>query len=629
MRIRTTILAFTVALALSLSCEHIQERADVQSWTGNCVSLAVGPATKTVLNGLMPVWSASDVLTVYDQDGTPVEFTNSTGTGTTATFSSSSWTGKVPVCAVYSESSTYDITSGVVGINIPTSQTAPAGSFATNANPSVGAVTSNDGIYSVATMKNVASLLSFSFSDENEIASLLIEGANGEQIAGSASVNYPSMSWSAGISPASSVLLTAEEGCFLSGVTYYAAILPGSYNNGLRFTLTDSDGNVRTKEVGKEVGMEFIRGKVCSFEEVDAGPVIPAPEEFVVGLNFKAGWPFSKPCSAAADQNTDGETYIYEYSSTLNLAFKLIKPETGSYTYTSDYLSYDVVGGKILLPKVRNRYLNSVVVVHEMNGAKSFELHKVSDDTKIGVTHTTSEWKCHVPVAKFSPHQDERCYISLMSAGTSITNIYLYYTSSATGADAVQLGFQFNYNTFNQNTNGDTYTNNGTSSPFFGINTRQKDRTDVFDTYSFTQTVNGSSYTFTSLRPTEEYTKGDLYCWSGGLWSGQYGKEKYLKLPRTGKLVWVRAAVANATNGSNGRYVRLDAKEPGANGYDTVGDGVYLGATAYGLGNGSSAADNAEYKIWCLEDSYSQTKEYYLYCSNGYTWLDELVLIYL
>ena len=151
----------------------------------------------------------------------------------------------------------------------------------------------------------------------------------------------------------------------------------------------------------------------------------------------------------------------------------------------------------------------------------------------------------------------------------------------------------------------------------------------MFDTYSFTQTVNGRSYTFTSLRPTSEYTKGDLYCWSGGLWSGQYGNEKYLKLPRTGKLVWVRAAVANATNGSNGRYVRIDAKEPGATGYDTVGNGVYLGATAYGLGDGSSASDNAEYKIWCLDDSYSPTKEYYLYCSNGYTWLDELVLIYL
>jgi len=299
-------------------------------------------------------------------------------------------------------------------------------------------------------------LLSFTFSAGNEIASLLIEGANGEQIAGSVNVNYPSMSWSAGSNPATYILLSAEGGTFLTGVPYYAAILPGVFNNGLKFTITDSAGNVRIKEVGKELGMEFMRGRICSFEEVDAEPVVPAPEEFVVSIDFKAGWPFLGACAPAADQDSDGETYNYEYSTDLNLAFKLVKPESGSYTYTSNHISYDTAGGKIVLPEVKDRYLNSVVVVHEMNGAKSFELHKVSDDTQIGVTHTTSEWKCHVPVAKFSPHEDGRCYISLMSAGTSVSNIYLYYTSSATGTDAVQLGFQSKFTPFNQNQNGDT-----------------------------------------------------------------------------------------------------------------------------------------------------------------------------
>lgn len=629
MKPRLTVLVLIASLAMFISCEQPQNNADISFWTGNCVSLSVGQETKTALNGLMPVWSAGDVLTVYDQDGTPVEFTNSTGAGTTATFSTTSWTGKVPVCAVYGENSAYNLTSGVVGINIPSSQTAPAGSFALSASPSVSAVSSSDGNYSVSTMKNVASLLSFTFSSGNEIVSLLIEGANGEQIAGSVNVNYPSMSWSAGSSPATYILLSAEGGTFLTGVPYYAAILPGVFNNGLKFTITDSDGNVRIKEVGKELGMEFMRGRICSFEEVDSEPVMPTPEEFVVSLDFKAGWPFSKACSDAADQDTDGETYNYEYSSSLNLAFKLIKPESGSYTYTSNGITYDVAGGKIVLPEVRDRYLNSVVVVHEMNGAKSFELHKVSDGTKLGVTHTTSVWKCHVPVAKFSPHEDERCYISLMSEGTSVTNIYLYYTSSATGSDAVQLGFQSKFTPFNQNQNGDTYTSDGTSSPFFGINTRVTNRTDVFDTYSFTQTVNGLSYTFTSLKPTENYTQGDLYCWSSGLWCGQAGNVKYLKLPRTGKLVWVRATVSNFIDSNKGRYVRIDAREPGANGYDTVGNGVYLGPTANGLGDGSSASDNAEYMIWCLDDSYSPTKEYYLYCVNGYTRFDDFVLIYL
>ena len=303
--------------------------------------------------------------------------------------------------------------------------------------------------------------------------------------------------------------------------------------------------------------------------------------------------------------------------------------ETGTYKYTSGHLSFDRAGGRIILPKVKNRYLNSIVVVHGDDDAKSFEIHRVSDDSKIGVTHTTSVWKIPVPVAKFSPHEDEACYLSVLTENTSIAQIYLYYTSSSTGADAVQLGYEFNYNTFNQDKNGDVYTKDGTVAPFFGINIRQKDLPTALDTYSFTQTVNEVTYTFTSLKPSEGYTKGDLYCWSGGLWSGQYGNDKYLKRPRTGKLVWVRAAVGNATDGSNGRLIRIDARDQGENGYETVGQGVYLGATAYGRKDGTSPSDNAEFKTWCLKDSFSPTKDYYLFCGNGYTLIDEFVLIYL
>ena len=182
MKFRSTILVLANVLTLFLSCEHIQERDDAQSWIGNCVSLAVGQATKTVLAGLTPIWSADDVLTVFDNDGTPVVFSNATGAGTTATFSTTSWTGKVPVCAVYSDAPTYDEVTGVAGITIPSAQNAPAGSFASGANPSIGQVTLDDGKYTVSTMKNVATLLSFTFTGDTDIVSLTIQSGSGEQI---------------------------------------------------------------------------------------------------------------------------------------------------------------------------------------------------------------------------------------------------------------------------------------------------------------------------------------------------------------------------------------------------------------------------------------------------------------
>ncbi len=628
MKLRTNILVFLAACAAVLSCEKTQERtATPVAWTGSSASITVGAATKTSLDGLAPAWEASDVLSVFDADGTPVAFSNATGAGTSATFTTTAWTGKAPSYAAFTNGTpTCTVATGVLGVTIPAAQAAPAGSFASEASPSVGQVASAEGVYSISSMKNVAALLSFSFSG-SDIASLTIEGGNGEQVAGSASVTYSTMAWTAGTSPATSVVLTpASGGAFASGVTYYAAILPGSYSKGLKFTITDTLDGTRVKEVGKDLGLNLLRNHVCAFNEVDAAV---APAEFVVAIDLTSGWPFDESVAASGSQTAAGESYTYSYSPALDLTFKLVKPSTGNYSYSSGKLSFDAAGGRLVLPAIPNRYLNSVVVVHEMDGAKAFEVHKVSDDSQIGVRHTTSVWKGPVPVAKFSPHESGRCYVSLLTAGTSLTHIYLRYTSTDDGTDAVKLGFESPYNTWNQSTNGDTYTNDGTTSCFFGIYARNAHTSDALDDYSFTQTVNGKDYTFTALKPTSGYSQGDLFCWANGLWSGALGDDRYLKLPRTGKLVWVRADVGNSTNGTNGKFIRIDAKDAGETEYSTVGAGVYLGATAYGTGDGSSKENNAEFWTWCLDDSYSATKDYYLYCGNGSTWMDELVLIYL
>ena len=559
MKLRTNILVFLVACAAVLSCEKTQERtATPVAWTGSSASITVGAATKTSLDGLAPAWKASDVLSVFDADGTPVAFSNATGAGTSATFTTTAWTGKAPSYAAFTNGTpTCTVATGVLGVTIPAAQAA----------------------------------------------------------------------WTAGTSPATSVVLTpASGGAFASGVTYYAAILPGSYSKGLKFTITDTLDGTRVKEVGKDLGLNLLRNHVCAFNEVDAAV---APAEFVVAIDLTSGWPFDESVAASGSQTAAGESYTYSYSPALDLTFKLVKPSTGNYSYSSGKLSFDAAGGRLVLPAIPNRYLNSVVVVHEMDGAKAFEVHKVSDDSQIGVRHTTSVWKGPVPVAKFSPHESGRCYVSLLTAGTSLTHIYLRYTSTDDGTDAVKLGFESPYNTWNQSTNGDTYTNDGTTSCFFGIYARNAHTSDALDDYSFTQTVNGKDYTFTALKPTSGYSQGDLFCWANGLWSGALGDDRYLKLPRTGKLVWVRADVGNATNGSNGKFIRIDAKDAGETDYTTVGVGVYLGTTAHGNMDGSSPADDVEFWTWCLDDPYSPTKDYYLYCGNGSTWMDELVLIYL
>lgn len=621
-------LMLLAACAVIFSCSKAQEDV-TPSWSGNNASLSVGAATKTVLTGLTPAWSADDVLTVFDQDGTPVAFSNATGAGTTATFSTTSWTGKVPVCAVYSDAPTYDVATGTAGVTVPSVQQAPAGSFASGANPSVGQVSLNDGEYAVATMKNVASLLSFTFTGDTDIVSLTIQSCAGEQIAGTAYVTYPSMDWEAGASPVTSVTLAPQEGTFINGTTYYAVILPGTYSKGLRFTYTDANGVNHIKEVGKELGMEFLRGRVCAFEYTDgvpAPPAKPAPSEFVVCLDLTGSWPFNEPFSSSVSD------YTYEYSDDLSLDFGL----EGTYNYSSG-LNFSTDGGKLILPKVKDRYLNSVVVVHEKGAQKRLELHKVSDGTMIGRQYKTHVWKQPVPVAKFSPHQADQCYVSLVDA-MKITHVYLLYNSAEAGADAVKLGFESQYSPYN-NSNGEgdgsVYvldTQNGTNkSPFVGISYTASNGWDTAatpDPYIFTQTVDGVSYTFESVRP-DGWSGQHMFCWSSGMRSCNWGTPNMLKLPRTGKLVWAAAICGNAYNASKNRSFSIEAKDMNDSGFISVGEAAYLATSAQGTGDGTTLENSATYKAWCLEDAYSPTKDYYLSVGAGNTFINFLVLIYL
>ncbi len=564
---------------------------------------------------------SGDAITVYDIYGTAVAFTTDAAT-VPANFTTTEWTGETPAYAVFTTGTPALSEAGadvIFDVTVPGQQKIDAAASADHAAmPAIAAVEPDETLdYKISSMSNVAGRLALTFMSGTKAKSVRIQGMDGETLAGAVSASLSDLSYSVTAAETSIIVTPAGE-TFEGGSTVYAAILPGNYAKGLKFTVTDIDNQVLENIYGDETGIVIVRNQDTVLPDaVDAKP-LNFPEEFVVHVDFTKAWPFQEAYSAGLDE------YTFEYGDGLPLTFKL----EGADAYAAG-LPFSGTDGKIYLPEVENRYLNSIVVVHEMTGAKAFELHKASDGAQVGVRHTTAVWKGPVPVAKFSPHMSEQCYLSMLTANTTVTHIYMRYTSSAEGTDAVKLGYESPYNTWNQNTNGDTYTNDGTKSCFFGVYARNAHTNDTLDDYSFTQTVNGKEYTYTALKPTSGYSKGDLFCWANGLWSGSTGSVRYLKLPHTGKLVWARIDVGNSTNGSNGKLLRIDAKDEGETEYTTVGAGVYLGSTAHGKKDGSSPADDAEFWTWCLDDPYSATKDYYLYSGNGSTWMDELVLIYL
>ncbi len=627
------------------------------AWEGKTVSIK---AAVEAIQGLDLKWAADDAIKLFDADAVGVDFTNTSGADATGTFSTTAWTGKKPLYAVHTTGAAYcNVEQGSFIMTLPAEQAvAEDNIFAKGANPSVGKVEEDaTEEYKINSMKNVAALLEFTFVEGTAMNSLTIEGLDGEQLAGGANVVYSDMSWTAGPNPATSVVLTPSTGVFKTGVKYYAAVLPGTLAKGIKITIRDGADGKMVKTFGEESGLTLARSTITNFgEDIDYKEPPKVEEEFVVGIHFKNGWPFKE--TAVTAPASEGDKYTYNYKDLEDFEFKL----QGTYAFTDSKLSFTADEGRIYLPVIEGRYLNSVVIVHATSNAtapvsddkRRIEIHKAADDAIIGIRYLTHQWKRPVPVAKFSPHSAEQCYL-LLTQATDVTDIYLRYNSTAEGTDAVKLGFESQYRNFNNNNgntggegDGSVYLYQSSSnpdesyeaedktalSPFVSI----KDRTkwgstaveDLPNPYKFYQICNGVTYTFEVMIPsTWEENHQRLWTWSNGLWSADYANPNILKLPNTGKLVWAGVACGNSYSAGKNRLVGIWAKDVNDDDYSVVGEEVHMASANKGTADGSEEGNSMLYKMWNLEDDFSATKEYYLHAQAGATNFTCMVLVYL
>lgn len=574
------------------------------------------------------VWASDDVVAVFDVDGNAVMFTTDANSDP-AIFSTNDWTASKPVYAVFSDGiPSFDVSAGTLSLQLPVQQRIESGMVADRrAMPAVATVEENtESDYTISEMKNLAGRIAMRFLSDTKVKSVKLQGINNDALAGSFTYDV-----NAGIVTGAAetlVTVTPAGETFEGGSTIYATVLPGNYTGGIKLTMTLSDNSIMTKTFGEDTGIVVERNKDTALPEIVDLPSVEFPEEFVVSLNLTKSWPFREAYAVGVNE------YTYEYSEGLDLNFSL----DGTYNYSAG-LDFTAGSGRLILPQVEGRYLNSVVVVHEASGSKKLELHKVTDDSQIGNQYKTHTWRQPVPVAKFSAHTTDQCYISLVDA-MKVTHIYLLYNSVADGADAVKLGFEHLYGAINDNGgsegDGSVYVldlkdDGGTKSPFVGIN-YVRGNWDVAatpDPYTFTQTVNGVTYTFESMRP-DSWSQGQhLFCWQNGMWTCSWGSPNMLKLPKTGKLVWVGVVGGNVYTSGKNRSLSILSKDQGDAEYTTVGERTYLATAAQGNGDGTTEANSTVYKAWCLEDSYSPTKEYYLNAHAGSMLITFFVLVYL
>ena len=203
-------------------------------------------------------WTEGDKVSVFqlqEQEYKNISFTTATDKATTASFTedvTGSFDSEIETAAYavypYSESNAVAVVDGEVTVTaeIPAVQTATNNSFAEETNLAVGVLEGGN-----VAFKNVCAYMRFYVTNGGKVQSITITGKNGEYVAGKVSITFndkgePVATPIEGES-SKSITLTCPEGQngFTKGHTYYVAVMPQVFQNGVILTINTVQDEVK------------------------------------------------------------------------------------------------------------------------------------------------------------------------------------------------------------------------------------------------------------------------------------------------------------------------------------------------------------------------------------------------
>ena len=241
---------------------------------------ASGPDTKVYIDeNIKILWDEDDRVSIFNKTTLNQQFKFAGETGDNSGFfsrvSAPSGTGSPLgyVCAVYPyQSSTSMSSSGVLSLTLPAVQPYREDTFGLGANTMVSATETN-----TLNFKNVGGYLALKFyGDDVTIASIKLEGNNGERLSGKATVR-PSVGADPNITMSStagtSITLNCENpvdvGTTKEDATiFWMVVPPTNFTKGFKLTVTDPDGNVYVKETS--ANLSIARNGVLRIAAIEA-----------------------------------------------------------------------------------------------------------------------------------------------------------------------------------------------------------------------------------------------------------------------------------------------------------------------------------------------------------------------
>ena len=285
------------ALALLLAAcgnEEIIENNEVGTAVKVPMTFTVGtPQTRTSLNGTDVHWTEGDKVAINDGTDTN-EFTATTVGGSSATLTGEAALADTYI-AFYPNEILESITNGYITFTLPAEQTAMAGGFAENLNPSWAQTTAEDG--NTLQFHNLCALVKFTIDDGFDVSGIsgfTLKSTNGEVLAGK---QYYLDSSKKRVFLEDDVTEVLLKGDFAAGETYYFVVNPVMLTNGFSLVYTNNAGRIFSKSISQSVTFEAAKItnlgtlSASSFEEqvIDNKAFIEAVGEQVAWTKNKDG----------------------------------------------------------------------------------------------------------------------------------------------------------------------------------------------------------------------------------------------------------------------------------------------------------------------------------------------------
>lgn len=361
--------------------------------------IASNDSRTTLLSDDSVVWNAGDAISIFDGSANR-QFTTSES-GASCMFTGEASQAETYV-AMYPYNADASYKDGKILTVIPRTQKAVKGSFGSGANVSIASFSGNS-----FSMKNIGGLIEFTITS-SEYSSIELRGNNNERLAGKSYLSFDTVTGDPVVEnygkaeQYGSIEIVPDGADVLEAGTYYVAVLPVTFNKGLKFTFTrKSDG--KCAEVSVTDKIEVGRAAISGMGTIDSGKlnwdlalhisILDHPTAGTINWPFVVDEDHPKPINTGADdgkwketrtplKTLDGGYDFYIYGGT---NVRLISTNGQGLKFGStadDYLEFPVIAG-YGLSKV-------VITSGNYNGTNSVTLHieKVSDSSTVGDSWT-------------------------------------------------------------------------------------------------------------------------------------------------------------------------------------------------------------------------------------------------